>query len=47
MCHLLFASYDFCPVFQDLTTYNAFEKDIAVVNVFFGKSTAFGKTQIK
>ena len=23
--------------------YNAFEKDIAVVNIFFGKSTVFGK----
>ena len=23
--------------------YNAYEKDIAVVNIFFGGSTAFGK----
>ena len=25
-------------------TYNAFEKDIAVVNIYFGKSTAAGKS---
>ena len=26
--------------------YNAYEKDIAVVNIFFGKPTVFGKNQL-
>ena len=31
--------------FQGLDSYNAFEKDLAVVNIFFGGSTAFGKIE--
>ena len=30
--------------FQENPAYNAYEKDIAVVNIFFGQSTAFGKS---
>ena len=30
--------------FQDNPVYNAYERDIAVVNIFFGQSTAFGKS---
>ena len=30
------------PIHED-PYYNAYEKDIAVVNIFFGGSTAFGK----
>ena len=29
-------------VFKGKPTYNAYEKDIAVVNIFFGDSTVFG-----
>ena len=29
--------------YQDDVHYNAYEKDIAIVNIFFGKSTVFGK----
>ena len=29
-------------MFQESAFYNAFEKDIAVVNIFFGSSTVFG-----
>ena len=29
--------------FQDDLFYNAYETDIAVVNIFFGDSTVFGK----
>ena len=29
--------------FQHETKYNAFERDIAVLNIFFGKATAIGK----
>ena len=28
---------------QDVPMYNAFERDIAVLNMFFGESTVFGK----
>ena len=28
---------------QDSPVYNAFERDIAVLNIFFGDSTVFGK----
>ena len=28
---------------QDVPMYNAFERDIAVLNMFFGDSTVFGK----
>ena len=28
---------------QDIPMYNAFERDIAVLNMFFGDSTVFGK----
>ena len=28
---------------QGGTKYNAFERDIAIINIFFGKSTAVGK----
>ena len=33
------------PVFQPdaVTQYNVFERDIAVINIFFGKTTAIGK----
>ena len=32
-----------CPMFQELdSTYNALEKDIAVLNLYFGASTAQG-----
>ena len=31
--------------FQGFDFYNAYEKDIAVVNIFFGGSTAFGKIE--
>ena len=31
--------------FQGLDSYNAYEKDLAVVNIFFGGSTAFGKIE--
>ena len=31
-------------IFQDDLFYNAYETDIAVVNIFFGDSTVFGKT---
>ena len=30
---------------QDDVHYNAYEKDIAIVNIFFGKSTVFGQLQ--
>ena len=33
-------------VLKENITYNAFEKDIAVVNVYFGRSTLFGKVVI-
>ena len=41
------ASLIFCPpfTFQGFDSYNAYEKDIAVVNIFFGGSTAFGKIE--
>ena len=29
---------------QSDTEYNAFERDIAIINIFFGKTTAIGKT---
>ena len=29
-------------MFQESAFYNAFEKDIAVVNIFFASSTVFG-----
>ena len=32
--------------FQSDTKYNAFERDIAVVNIFYGKSTATGKEKL-
>jgi hypothetical protein len=28
---------------QEKVTYNAFEKDVAVVNIYFGKPTSIGK----
>ena len=28
--------------FQDVTFYNAYEKDIAIVNIFFGEPTVYG-----
>ena len=28
--------------YQDHVHYNAYEKDIAIVNIFFGESTVFG-----
>ena len=39
------ASLIFCPpfTFQGFDSYNAYEKDIAIVNIFFGDSTVFGK----
>ena len=30
---------------QDQVYYNAYEKDIAIVNIFFGEPTVFGKSQ--
>ena len=30
--------------FQGVTYYNAYEKDIAIVNIFFGESTAYGES---
>ena len=30
--------------FQDVTYYNAYEKDIAIVNIFFGEPTAYGES---
>ena len=30
--------------FQDATYYNAYEKDIAIVNIFFGEPTAYGES---
>ena len=30
--------------FQDMTYYNAYEKDIAIVNIFFGEPTAYGES---
>ena len=37
------ASYLFILCYQDQVHYNAYEKDIAIVNIFFGESTVFGK----
>ena len=31
--------------YQDDVHYNAYEKDIAIVNIFFGESTVFGQLQ--
>ena len=31
--------------YQDQVHYNAYEKDIAIVNIFFGESTVFGQLQ--
>ena len=31
--------------YQDHVSYNAYEKDIAIVNIFFGDSTGFGELQ--
>ena len=31
-------------LFQDVTYYNAYEKDIAIVNIFFGEPTAYGES---
>ena len=36
------ASIDHYPL-QEEAYYNAYEKDIAVVNIFFGGSTVFGE----
>ena len=33
-----------CSFFQDDPKYNAYKRDIAVVNLFFGDSAVFGKT---
>ena len=33
------------PFYQDHVYYNAYEKDIAIVNIFFGDSTGFGESQ--
>ena len=30
--------------FQDVTFYNAYEKDIAIVNIFFGEPTVYGES---
>ena len=30
---------------QDQVYYNAYEKDIAIVNIFFGEPTVFGESQ--
>ena len=30
-------------LFKDKAKYNPFERDLAVVNIFFGKATAIGK----
>ena len=30
--------------FQGVTYYNAYEKDIAIVNIFFGESTSYGES---
>ena len=35
------------PFYQDQVSYNAYEKDIAIVNIFFGDSTVFGESHIK
>ena len=34
------------PFCQDHVFYNAYEKDIAIVNIFFGDSTVFGELHI-
>ena len=34
-------------LYQDQVSYNAYEKDIAIVNIFFGDSTVFGESHIK
>ena len=34
------------PLYQDQVSYNAYEKDIAIVNIFFGDSTVFGELHI-
>ena len=37
-----------CPTFQQGNLdYNAYEKDIAIVNIFFGESTVFGEETSK
>ena len=33
-------------IYQDRVSYNAYEKDIAIVNIFFGESTVFGELEI-
>ena len=33
------------PFYQDHVYYNAYEKDIAIVNIFFGDTTGFGESQ--
>ena len=30
--------------FQDVTYYNAYDKDIAIVSIFFGEPTAYGES---
>lgn len=39
----LFESINCDKPMQDVPMYNAFERDIAVLNMFFGDSTVFGK----
>ena len=37
-----------CPTLQQGNLdYNAYEKDIAIVNIFFGESTVFGEETTK
>ena len=37
------ASFQLKPTQQGTPLYNAYERDIAVLNLFFGDSTVFGK----
>ena len=39
------SSYLINLYYQDDVYYSAYEKDIAIVNIFFGKSTMFGQLQ--
>ena len=41
--HINSERYQICVLLSQEEYYNAFEKDIAVVNIFLGKPTVFGK----
>ena len=41
--HIISEKYQICVFLPQKEYYNAFEKDIAVVNIFLGKPTVFGK----